>query len=273
MVDNAGKTYSGSGSIDVDTKELTSLTIVADSIKRDKQFVLYVDDMSKTSYYYLTLSDNSQRFSGSGWQSGYNIVNFAEAENNHTIYIYNNDNNGYWYAGYKNGVALEGSYNTQFYGQTIADGDVFKVFLAAAPDTVTVSMNVSDAVEGDDEAMAALEAGIAIKKDIITDVNYMSMFAGIDVLTGTQIDITLGAESGLVIGYNGNVFTPDAEGVCHVTAVVDGDMTIMKESEGGATALQQVVDGVKAAKVVRDGRVLIIRGEEVFDVLGNAVVR
>ena len=55
--------------------------------------------------------------------------------------------------------------------------------------------------------------------------------------------------------------------------MVDGDMTIMKESEGGATALQQVVDGVKAAKVVRDGRVLIIRGEEVFDVLGNAVVR
>ncbi|MGN0234956.1 MAG: hypothetical protein ACI4BD_01375 [Paludibacteraceae bacterium] len=273
VMDNAGTTYTGSSSISVDTKTLTSVTIVADSIRRDKQFVLYIDDISKSgNCYYLTLGDYSYRFYYTGWNSGYNVINFAEAENNHTIYVYNTDNGGYWYAGYKNDVALEGSYNYQFSYQTIADGDVYKVFLAAAPETLEVSMNVSDAVEEDDDVLAALEEGIAIKKDIITEVDYFDLFGGIEVLTGTQVDITLGTELDLVIGYNEAVYAPDENGICHITVVADGELVIMKASEV-STAMQQTSATVKATKIVRDGRVLIIRGEEAFDVLGNVVVR
>lgn len=281
VVDNAGMTYSGSGNIEVDTKSLTSVTIVADSIKRDKQFVLYVDDMSKTSYYYLTLSDNSQRFSGSGWQSGYNIVNFAEAENKHTIYIYNNDNNGYWYAGYKNGVALEGSYNNQFYGQTIADGDVFKVFLAAVPETYEITLELAEELYEAkyEDAVLSLQDDLLMYADILTSVDWSTIFVTafnptptpMQVLQGTQIDLNLGAAADvLAVKYNEQVVTP-VDGVCTLTITASGAIQFISRS--GATALQQAVDGAKAAKVVRDGCVMIIRGEEVFDILGNAVVK
>ena len=249
-----------------------AFTIRTKGLERDRKCAIYIEGNSAlvNGGSVDRAADGSMRSRvvtlGASGKEGYTVVEFAESEAMFSFAF--NGVNGVVYI---NDTVYAAS--TMSFYQKLNDGDVVKAYFGAAPDTVTVSMGVSDVVADDDAVMAALEAGIAIKKDIITDVDYLSMFTGIDVLTGTQIDITLDAESGLVIGYNGNVFTPDAEGVCHVTAVVDGDMTIMKESEGGATALQQVAEGVKATKVVCDGRVLIIRGEEVFDVLGNAVVR
>ena len=91
------------------------------------------------------------------------------------------------------------------------------------------------------------------------------------VLQGTQIDLNLGAAADvLAVKYNEQVVTP-VDGVCTLTISASGAIQFISRS--GATGLQQGAEGVKAAKVVRDGRVLIIRGEEVFDILGNAVVK
>ena len=79
-----------------------------------------------------------------------------------------------------------------------------------------------------------------------------------------------GAADALAVKYNEQVVTP-VDGVCTLTITTSGAIQFISRS--GATAVQQVAEGVKATKVVRDGRVLIIRGAEVFDVLGNAVVR
>ena len=249
-----------------------AFTIRTKGLERDRKCAIYIEGNAAlvNGGNVTRAADGSMRSQvvtlGKNEKDGYTVVEFAESEA-----MFGFSFNGVNGVVYINDTVYAAS--TMSFYQELNDGDVVKAYFGAAPDTVTVSMGVSEVVEGDDEAMAALETVIAIKKDIITDVYYLSMFAGIDVLTGTQIDITLGAESGLVIGYNGSVFAPDAEGVCHVTAVVDGAMTIMKESEGGATGMQEIVGGMKATKVVRDGRVMIIRGEEMFDILGNAVVK
>ena len=250
-----------------------AFTIRTKGLERDRKCAIYIEGnaaLSNGGNVTRAARNNSLRSEvvtlGKNEKDGYTVVEFAESEA-----MFGFSFNGVNGVVYINDTVYAAS--TMSFYQKLNDGDVVKAYFGASPDTVTVNLGVSDVVAGDGAVMAALGTGIAIKKDIITDVDYMSMFAGIDVLTGTQIDITLGAESGLVIGYNGSVFAPDAEGVCHVTAVVDGDMTIMKESEGGATALQEIVGGMKATKVVRDGRVIIIRGEEMFDILGNAVVK
>ena len=250
-----------------------AFTIRTKGLERDRKCAIYIEGnaaLSNGGNVTRAARNNSLRSEvvtlGKNEKDGYTVVEFAESEA-----MFGFSFNGVNGKVYINDTVYAAS--TMSFYQELNDGDVVKAYFGAAPDTVTVSLGVSEVVAGDDEVMAALGTGIAIKKDIITDVDYMSMFAGIDVLTGTQIDITLGAESGLVIGYNGSVFAPDAEGVCHVTAVVDGAMTIMKESEGGATGMQEIVGGMKATKVVRDGRVMIIRGEEMFDILGNAVVK
>ena len=249
-----------------------AFTIRTKGLERDRKCAIYIEGNAAlvNGGNVTRAADGSMRSQvvtlGSSGKDGYTVVEFAESEA-----MFGFAFNGVNGVVYINDTVYAAS--TMSFYQKLNDGDVVKAYFGAAPDTVTVSLGVSDVVAGDEEVGAALETGIAIKKDIITDVYYLSMFAGIDVLTGTQIDITLGAESGLVIGYNGSVFAPDAEGVCHVTAVVDGDMTIMKESEGGSTAMQEVVEGMKATKVVRDGCVMIIRGEEMFDILGNAVVK
>ena len=249
-----------------------AFTIRTKGLERDRKCAIYIEGNAAlvNGGSVTRAADGSMRSQvvtlGSSGKDGYTVVEFAESEA-----MFGFSFNGVNGVVYINDTVYAAS--TMSFYQKLNDGDVVKAYFGAAPDTVTVSLGVSEVVAGDDEVMAALEAGIAIKKDIITDVDYMNMFAGIDVLTGTQIDITLGAESGLVIGYNGSVFAPDAEGVCHVTAVVDGAMTIMKESEGGATGMQEIVGGMKATKVVRDGCVMIIRGEEMFDILGNAVVK
>ena len=280
FVDNNGVDYSSYVPDGVNVYYPTAIAVAAGlaftirtkGLERDRKCAIYIEGNAAlvNGGSVTRAADGSMRSQvvtlGSSGKDGYTVVEFAESEA-----MFGFSFNGVNGIVYINDTVYAAS--TMFFYQKLNDGDVVKAYFGAAPDTVTVSLGVSEVVAGDDEVMAALGTGIAIKKDIITDVDYMSMFAGIDVLTGTQIDITLGAESGLVIGYNGSVFAPDAEGVCHVTAVVDGAMTIMKESEGGATGMQEIVGGMKATKVVRDGCVMIIRGEEMFDILGNAVVK
>ena len=67
------------------------------------------------------------------------------------------------------------------------------------------------------------------------------------------------------------VITADAEGNCEV--VVEDDLLVEFAVDNTSTAIGNTSALETATKVVRDGRVLIIRGEEIFDVLGNSIAQ
>ncbi|MGN1240471.1 MAG: hypothetical protein ACI4TV_06320 [Paludibacteraceae bacterium] len=67
------------------------------------------------------------------------------------------------------------------------------------------------------------------------------------------------------------VITADAEGNCEV--VVEDDLFVEFAVDNTSTAIVNTSALETATKVIRDGRVLIIRGEEMFDVLGNSIAQ
>ena len=67
------------------------------------------------------------------------------------------------------------------------------------------------------------------------------------------------------------VITADAEGNCEV--VVADDLSIEFAVDNTSTAIGTTSVLKTATKVVRDGRVLISPGEEIFDVLGNSIAQ
>ena len=67
------------------------------------------------------------------------------------------------------------------------------------------------------------------------------------------------------------VITADAEGNCEV--VVEDDLFVEFAVDNTSTAIVNTSALETATKVVCDGRVLIIRGEEMFDVLGNSIAQ
>lgn len=220
---------------------------------------------------------------GASGKDGYTVVEFAESEAMFSFAF--NGVNGVVYI---NDTVYAAS--TMSFYQKLNDGDVVKAYFGAAPQTYEITLAEDyDAYAREDEDYAtAIETlideegnGLVMAKDIITEVpmeTWWNMFSSpaeegtpMKVLQGTQIDLNLGgAADALAVKYNEQVVTP-VDGVCTLTITTSGAIQFISRS--GATALQQVAEGAKATKVVRDGRVLIIRGEEVFDVLGNAVVR
>ena len=170
--------------------------------------------------------------------------------------------------------------STMYFYQKLNDGDVVKAYFGAAPQTYEITLELAEELyeEKYEDAVLGLQNNLLMYADILTPVNWMPMFdtgltpaTPMEVLQGTQIDLNLGAAADvLAVKYNEQVVTP-VDGVCTLTISASGAIQFISRSD--ATALQQVTEGVRATKVVRDGRVLIIRGKEVFDVLGNAVVR
>lgn len=67
------------------------------------------------------------------------------------------------------------------------------------------------------------------------------------------------------------VITPNVEGNCEIA--VNDDLSIEFAVANTSTAVEHASAFESVTKVVCDGRVLIIRGEEMFDILGNAVVK
>lgn len=267
-----------------------AFTIRTKGLERDRKCAIYIEgNAALVNGGNVSRAANGSMRSevvklGSSGKDGYTVVEFAESEA-----MFGFAFNGVNGVVYINDTVYAAS--TMSFYQKLNDGDVVKAYFGAAPETYEITLAEDyDAYEREDEDYAtAIETliydeegnGLVMTKDIITEVpmeTWWNMFSSpaeegtpMQVLQGTQIDLSLGAAADvLAVKYNEQVVTP-VDGVCTLTISASGAIQFISRS--GATALQQVAEGVKAAKVVRDGRVMIIRGEEMFDILGNAVVK
>ncbi|MGN0208678.1 MAG: hypothetical protein ACI397_04440, partial [Paludibacteraceae bacterium] len=139
-----------------------TFTIRTKGLERDRKCAIYIEGNAAlvNGGNVTRAADGSMRSQvvtlGASGKDGYTVVEFAESEA-----MFGFSFNGVNGVVYINDTVYAAS--TMFFYQKLNDGDVVKAYFGAAPDTVTVSLGVSEVVAGDDEVMAALEAGIAIK--------------------------------------------------------------------------------------------------------------
>ena len=264
-----------------------AFTIRTKGLERDKKCAIYIEGnaaLSNGGNVTRAARNNSLRSEvvtlGKNEKDGYTVVEFAESEA-----MFGFSFNGVNGVVYINDTVYAAS--TMSFYQELNDGDVVKAYFGAAPQTYEITLDWL--FDGDDDYWAAMDLlldeegnGLVMAKDIITEVpmeTWWYMFpesvetpgTPMQVLQGTQIDLNLGAAADvLAVKYNEQVVTP-VDGVCTLTISASGAIQFV--AKGSATGMQEVVEGMKVTKVVRDGRVMIIRGEEVFDILGNAVVK
>ena len=256
-----------------------AFTIRTKGLERDRKCAIYIEGNAAlvNGGNVTRAADGSMRSQvvtlGSSGKDGYTVVEFAESEA-----MFGFAFNGVNGVVYINDTVYAAS--TMSFYQKLNDGDVVKAYFGAAPQTYEITLELAEELyeEKYEDAVLGLQNNLLMYADILTPVNWMPMFdtgwtpaTPMEVLQGTQIDLNLGAAADvLAVKYNEQVVTP-VDGVCTLTISASGAIQFISRSD--ATALQQVTEGVRATKVVCDGRVLIIRGKEVFDVLGNAVVR
>ena len=263
-----------------------AFTIRTKGLERDRKCAIYIEGNAAlvNGGNVTRAADGSMRSQvvtlGSSGKDGYTVVEFAESEA-----MFGFSFNGVNGVVYINDTVYAA--NTMSFYQKLNDGDVVKAYFGATPQTYEITLDWL--FDGDDDYWAAMDLlldeegnGLVMAKDILTEVpmeTWWYMFpesvetpgTPMKVLQGTQIDLNLGgAADALAVKYNEQVVTP-VDGVCTLTISASGAIQFV--AKGSATGMQQIVEGIKATKVVRDGRVLIIRGEEMFDILGNAVVK
>ena len=223
--------------------EGSQVIIRAKAISYDKQFVLYIDNKEATSYF--NVGDGKR---GSyDVVTGYNTVKYYDGLNPFQI--------GWYGAGtqfnlYRNGEAVAPAYTDGSYAAiTIADGDVFKAYTTAAPESYTATFTVVN------------DGAITVTKDLYTVV--ADWQKGITDLQGTQIDIA-GAESVMV---NDVALEAGEDGV--FTFTLDADCTVAINDNVGA---ELVGKDAKAAQNVYNAQgVLLIENAtpEQIDALDN----
>lgn len=256
-----------------------AFTIRTKGLERDRKCAIYIEGNAAlvNGGNVTRAADGSMRSQvvtlGSSGKDGYTVVEFAESEA-----MFGFSFNGVNGIVYINDTVYAAS--TMSFYQKLNDGDVVKAYFGAAPETYEITLELAEELyeEKYEDAVLGLQNDLLMYADILTPVNWMPMFdtgltpaTPMEVLQGTQIDLNLGATADvLAVKYNEQVVTP-VDGVCTLTISASGAIQFV--AKGSATGMQEVVERVKATKVVRDGRVLIIRGEEMFDILGNAVVK
>ena len=257
-----------------------AFTIRTKGLERDRKCAIYIEGnaaLSNGGNVTRAARNNSLRSEvvtlGKNEKDGYTVVEFAESEA-----MFGFSFNGVNGVVYINDTVYAAS--TMSFYQKLNDGDVVKAYFGAAPETYEITLELAEELyeEKYEDAVLGLQNNLLMYADILTPVNWMPMFdtgltpaTPMEVLQGTQIDLNLGAAADvLAVKYNEQVVTP-VDGVCTLTISASGAIQFV--AKGSATGMQEIVGGVKATKVIRDGRVMIIRGEEMFDILGNAVVK
>lgn len=257
-----------------------AFTIRTKGLERDRKCAIYIEGnaaLSNGGNVTRAARNNSLRSEvvtlGKNEKDGYTVVEFAESEA-----MFGFSFNGVNGVVYINDTVYAAS--TMSFYQKLNDGDVVKAYFGAAPETYEITLELAEELyeEKYEDAVLGLQNNLLMYADILTPVHWMPMFdtgltpaTPMEVLQGTQIDLNLGAAADvLAVKYNEQVVTP-VDGVCTLTISASGAIQFV--AKGSATGMQEIVGGMKATKVIRDGRVMIIRGEEMFDILGNAVVK
>lgn len=254
-----------------------AFTIRTKGLERDRKCAIYIEGNAAlvNGGNVIRAADGSMRSQvvtlGASGIDGYTVVEFAESEA-----MFGFAFNGVNGVVYINDTVFAAS--TMSFYQKLNDRDVVKAYFGAAPETYEITLAMGEELyeEEYEAAVLNLQNDLLMYADILTSVNWMPMFGmgwmpatPLEVLQGTQIDLDLGAAAdALAVRYNHQVVAP-VDGICTLTITASDAIVFIPK--GGSTGMQDATAVKKAKKVVRDGRVLIIRGEEVMDVLGNTV--
>lgn len=227
-------------------------TITTKTVERTSQLAFYIDDPAKAQYgggltfaadNYSNMSQPLVWKNATGAsvqaQNGYNIVKFdTDFDNPVQVSFYGPDANTIFF--YINDVKQDAS--TSFSGIRLADGDVLKAYLAAEPQTYTVTFA---AKEGTNYGFAD------VVRDVIVPVEDVT--APLSVLTGTKIAFKLTGAT--VATANGKALAADADGVYSLdinenTTILAGDEAT--SIENAQTALGNNVYSLQGVLLLRD---------------------
>ncbi len=199
-----------SRSMDIPVAEGKVFTVTTGTVERNSSFVFYIDEPAQCQYGgNLTLAADNyqnqttpvlfQNGNGDPLAGGYYPIVFDPTfDNPMQINCWGNTNSPIVY---QNDTLVKYDYSPRF---TAADGDVVKVFLAGAPDTLDVTFDASS-VTG-----YAFEE---VVRDIIVPV--ADVTAPLAVLTGTQISFQVVAAP--------SIATPNAAVFVNDVVVTPGD--------------------------------------------------
>ncbi len=223
------KDYSSSY-MDIPVAEGKVFTIVTGAVDRHSQFIFYIDEPAQCQYGgNLTLAaDNYQNQTtpilfqdgnGDPLAGGYYPIAFDPTfDNPMQINCWGNTNSPIVY---QNDTLVKYDYSPRF---TAADGDVVKVFLVGAPDTLDVTFEAAEGCAFAD-----------VVRDVILPVDAS---ATTSVLTGTQIAFQVTGATYVYV--NGTAITAE-DGIYTVTIKEDTKIV------ASVNALTTAIDNVEAA--------------------------
>lgn len=243
-------------SYNVTISEGMVITVESGIIQRDKKAIVYVDDKTAADYHFnFERHDRSQV----DLQSGYNVVEFYDADNPFAFA---------WYGSqlvsnvYLNGVLYGPMYDGgTSYEASFADGDVLKVYLTCVPATY----NLSIAADGDVDT-----SKLAVLLDHITAVDQLDAYSN-SVLQGTEVLITTDEDYNVTVKANGEVVEPQADGSVIVAVNADTNITLHNASEGVGSIVaddnaEKVVYNLQGIRVNSDklpAGIYIVNGKKV----------
>ena len=224
----------------------------------DKKFMVWIDNVeAPVCGNYIEISSQTDRSftfgnSNNSWNpqkdfdNGYTLINFYQALNPFAFgwgYDYSAPKPEYFGQIYINDSRIVSAYGEEstYFTTQISDGDVVKMFLAAAPVECKVAFDIPDGVEA------------SVVKDVITAVENPA--EGFTCFAGTQVVVS---GDNLEVKVNGNAVAgeKDEDGVESFTfTVADAETTVALAKAGGT--------GVDAVEAEADSAVFNMQGVKV----------
>ncbi len=244
---------------DIPVAEGKVFTVTTGAVERNAKFVFYIDEPAQCPYGgNLTLAaDNHknqttpvlfQDGNGDPLAGGYYTIAFdATFDNPMQINCWGNTNAAIVY---QQDTIVKYDYSPRF---TATDGDVIKVFLAGAPDTLAVTFTAA--------------AGCAFS-DVVRDivVPVADVTTPLEVLEGTQISFK---QTGAVkVLANGAEVAADEDGVYTISVTADTEIVA---SDDSVNALENTDAEVKATKILENGQIFILKNNVKYNILGTVV--
>jgi hypothetical protein len=211
--------YTNYASIKVTDGMVINITTAV--IVRDKEFVLYFDDPDGAEYgQSLERADGSALVKSGYYDEGYTKFAFGDDDNDFVFTFYgvgDDDPNNVYINDIKQSPEEDTTAN---YTLTLADKDVVKLFFGSNPEFYNVSFDVPEDVE------------LSVVKDLITEASV----DGFQVLTGTQVDLTVSTEKGYDLYVNGEKVEVE-ENAYSFNVTADTVVKVEVATENGVSAI------------------------------------
>jgi len=194
------------------------ITVEVEKIERDKKIAIYLDDAEWISEFtYVLLSNFKATEYKQYLQSGYQIVNFGDFDNDVMFSLYGPN--------YLAPIAYyNGEPQSYLYTKTIEDGDILKAYMSE-PESYSVTYDIEDG------------AAVKVYHDYLTLIENPSTHT---VFANTEIHVKPEGDEKVKVEVNNTSIAPNEEGF--YTATINGD-TNVKVSIDSDSGIENVTGG------------------------------